>query len=222
MTKDVDEQPSDGPRRGPRSGRVWWSLLLVFVVASAAATLLPLVHSLRPSGTPVGGPSASTLVVHASRGAAPGAGARAVVCPAPPPGASDDGYCARIGLDGIRRAVLTAAQSDGAARLAPIIDSAVNGTRSRRTQCDPDSRACALILGPADAGKVRRALTAAGFPDAIVRTARPDDPAPTGAVLYAVAARRACLLGFQPTGDAAGPGWTQIAGRLPDDTCLSS
>ena len=60
----------------------------------------------------------------------------------------------------------------------------------------------------------RRALVAAGFDDVTVRQARPDDPAPAGATIYAAAVGPACIV-------LAEGGSDQILGRLPDGHCLA-
>jgi hypothetical protein len=78
-----------------------------------------------------------------------------------------------------------------------------------------DRRSCVYRGRPVSEEDVRRALAGAGFPDATVRTAREDDPAPSAAVLYGVALGDACLVGYAYA-------WTSwdIIGRLPDGACL--
>ncbi|MEJ3743361.1 hypothetical protein WEI85_08750 [Actinomycetes bacterium KLBMP 9797] len=76
----------------------------------------------------------------------------------------------------------------------------------------------ALASAPADATPrdVTRILRDAGYPEAVVRTAREIDPAPPGAVAYAVRAGSACVIGYRQ-GTASG---SIPAGTLPGDTCL--
>jgi hypothetical protein len=65
----------------------------------------------------------------------------------------------------------------------------------------------------------RRSLAAAGFDDVTVRMARPDDPAPAGSVIYAVAVGPACVLLDQT--EPGPPGDEQIVGKRPDGNCLA-
>jgi hypothetical protein len=69
-----------------------------------------------------------------------------------------------------------------------------------------------------DPAGLERALRAAGFSDVAARLARPDDPAPPGAVLFAVGDGPVCLVGYQ-TGTPDG-GSERLTGRLPDGRCL--
>jgi hypothetical protein len=69
-----------------------------------------------------------------------------------------------------------------------------------------------------DVAVLHAALTDAGFPDNNVRLARGDDPAPTGALLYAVRVDSACIVGYLETVGAAPAHW--IGGLLPDGRCL--
>jgi hypothetical protein len=61
------------------------------------------------------------------------------------------------------------------------------------------------------------ALRRAGFAGAVVRVARPDDPAPVGRLMYAAPAGPACLLGYFSRDNGEQP---RVEGRLPDGTCL--
>ncbi|MFF0379357.1 hypothetical protein [Actinoplanes missouriensis] len=72
----------------------------------------------------------------------------------------------------------------------------------------------------ADVDMVRRVLHDQGFPDAIVRLARPDDPAPAGAVMYAAALPGgACIATYAEMGE--GPRRAEITGPLLDGGCLA-
>jgi hypothetical protein len=74
----------------------------------------------------------------------------------------------------------------------------------------------AMIVSPPSSSEVRQALTGAGYRDALVRVARPDDPAPRGSVLVAVPAGAACVVIHHN-----GYPHRTVAGRLPDGSCLS-
>jgi hypothetical protein len=50
--------------------------------------------------------------------------------------------------------------------------------------------------------------------------AGPDDPAPEGAVVYGIALRGACLIGYLPSDRL--PHDTRVVGPLPDGRCLSA
>ena len=67
---------------------------------------------------------------------------------------------------------------------------------------------------------VRRVLRDEGQPDAIVRLARPEDPAPTGAIMYAVTLRDGlCLVGYAMAG--RGVMESDVSGALSDGRCLA-
>ncbi|MEV6597695.1 hypothetical protein AB0M36_12600 [Actinoplanes sp. NPDC051346] len=188
---------------------------MIFIIASVAAAGVPWLMSIRSSPASADGPAVGDP---AAAGAAP-AEQFAVVCAAPP--RIDDAYCARIGADIARRTRLTPEERETATRLAPAVDQAAEGSREHRAGCEPvAANVCRRLVAAPDVDDVRDALTAAGFPGVVVRTARADDPAPAGAVLYAVEAGAACLLGYLSQ-DSVGAGSARVGGRLPDGTCLA-
>lgn len=72
----------------------------------------------------------------------------------------------------------------------------------------------------ADVDMVRQVLHDEGFPDAIVRLARPDDPAPPGAIMYAATLPGgACIATYAEIGE--GPHHVDISGPLLDGRCLT-
>ncbi|MEV4535234.1 hypothetical protein AB0J82_15525 [Asanoa sp. NPDC049518] len=108
--------------------------------------------------------------------------------------------------DGPARATLTAAERASAEPARTIAERAV----ASALRCPT----CASAE-PAD---VRAALTAAGFPDAVARPARADDPAPPGTIVYAVPAGAACVLGYYDP--STGSQRLQIQGSLYQGHCL--
>lgn len=141
--------------------------------------------------------------VFGARSAAPAdqAGSRpvGVVCI---PDTLDRGYCSRYVKDVARRTPITGSPS--ALSSAKAIDVAMLGVRPSPGQAYVDA--------------VRGALAA--YPGAVVRAARPDDPAPVGTVIFAVPVGADCVLGFLRAGSngvGVGPG---VVGHLPDGTCL--
>jgi hypothetical protein len=82
---------------------------------------------------------------------------------------------------------------------------------------DESGDVCWVEILPPSGGQVRAALEKAGYPAAVVRTVRPDDPAPAGSLFVAVPAGAECVLLFD---DGDNPqSWT--AGQLPGGTCLA-
>ncbi len=69
-----------------------------------------------------------------------------------------------------------------------------------------------------DAAAVARSITESGFAGAVVRVARADDPAPHGAIIYALPLEDVCLLGHLET--LRGGGGTALLGKRADGTCL--
>jgi hypothetical protein len=111
-----------------------------------------------------------------------------------------DDYCGRAVLDWSRRKELTDADRLPAGGLVDQVRTAVAGPTSGYAE------------------DIRRALSTAGFPGAIVRPARANDPAPDGSIVYAVDAGAACVIGYR---DARGfGGGPNLVGTLPDGTCL--
>ncbi|GAA0430298.1 hypothetical protein Aca07nite_39030 [Actinoplanes capillaceus] len=73
----------------------------------------------------------------------------------------------------------------------------------------------------ADVDMVRQELHDQGFPDALVRLARPNDPAPPGAIMYAVTLPSgACIATYAEMG-GEGPHSAGISGPLLDGRCLT-
>jgi hypothetical protein len=69
----------------------------------------------------------------------------------------------------------------------------------------------------------RASLARVGFPDAVVRIARPDDPAPAGSLLYAVRVESACVVGHIegiPRGYPSPDGRQDVLGLLPGGRCV--
>jgi hypothetical protein len=89
--------------------------------------------------------------------------------------------------------------------------------------CDPEVGFC-MGRPPAtdeDVALVRQVLRDEGFPNAIVRLARPEDPAPAGAIMYAVALPGGiCIVSDVEPGN--GPLPRDISGTLPDGQCLDA
>ncbi|MFV2009410.1 MULTISPECIES: hypothetical protein [unclassified Micromonospora] len=126
---------------------------------------------------------------------------------------SVDGYCDRIAEDLGRRMPLA---DDDRVAAQPCRQALLDGfVRELGADCPAPLEHCRLPATTPDA--VRRALIASGFTDPAVRPARYTDPAPTGAILYAVRVGRACLLGHVRSETAAPP---LTVGRLPDESCL--
>lgn len=208
----------DGTARSRWSGRtrIIVTLMSVFVAASAAAVAVPMVRG-------AVGPSGTTSPVGVSAAPAPSHNAVAVICVR----LRDDDYCDRYSRDVIRRLPLSEAQRADAEsvrrRLIDVLPRGRDGTPS----CDapqtvgPDGVrpeiVCAVDLVPPGADEVRRALTAAGYTQAVVRQARADDPAPIGSVLVAVAVGPACILVHIHRASTQGV----VGGRLPDGRCLA-
>ncbi|RZU48479.1 hypothetical protein EV385_0195 [Krasilnikovia cinnamomea] len=211
---------SENPGKKPHTRRIWLVMFLAFLAACASAAGVPWLISMRSPSAPV----ENSVTADGTRTNAQDHGSaserRAVVCAAPPAGRMDNGHCARISADLIRRTGLTPRQQQVAAQLAPAVDRAASSSRESRTECDSATAVCRRVASAAEVGEVRRSLAAAGFTDAVVRTARPDDPAPAGAVVYAVGSGPACVLGYLSP-NSTGVGSTQIGGRLPDGTCLT-
>jgi hypothetical protein len=131
------------------------------------------------------------------------------------PGAGDD-PCRRIVADLHRRRALTDAEHDGMLSTMESVTGALH--RRTRSECQPDAGPCALTVLPADVTEVRGQLAGAGYPDAVVRPYRPDDPAPADSVVYAVRAGDVCLVGYLPSNRT---GQLRAVGPYPDGTCLA-
>ncbi|MBE1488640.1 hypothetical protein [Plantactinospora soyae] len=71
-----------------------------------------------------------------------------------------------------------------------------------------------------DVAAAERALTQAGLADSVVRVAQPDDPAPDGALVYALRMGDGCVVGYLELG--RGDGDHLVGGLLPNGQCLTS
>ncbi|MFL6074367.1 MAG: hypothetical protein ACJ73S_13315 [Mycobacteriales bacterium] len=128
--------------------------------------------------------------------------------------------CERQAKDYARRKPLTAAQR---ARAEPASRAAEQAllTIPDHDQTSCDTTVCTLVNAPVsdtDVTATRTALANAGFPTAVVRLARPADPAAPHSLLFAIPLNRtACLVGYQTSTTG---GTHNIVGPLPDNTCL--
>ncbi|GAA1867550.1 hypothetical protein [Asanoa iriomotensis] len=71
-----------------------------------------------------------------------------------------------------------------------------------------------------DVGIAHGLLDQVGADEVTVRLARPDDPAPSGTLLYAARFPDGCIMGHVKS-FPAGDGSYQLVGPLPDGSCLS-
>jgi hypothetical protein len=130
--------------------------------------------------------------------------------------------CLRRASDRSRRAAADPSmgpQDDAMKEIRSIVSAAL-----RCPAGDPAS----CVMPPAqhepnktDADTARVALHRHGFTDAIVRIASGDDPAPAGALIYAVRIERTCVIGYLQQAPS-GPGSDGAVGLLPGQTCLAS
>lgn len=129
-----------------------------------------------------------------------------------------DPHCDRYITDLARRLPVPAVRRRDVDKLRERIDSIIPPGREGPCEyIDESGDACSVKILPPTAGQVRAALERAGHSMAVIRTARPDDPAPAGALFLALPTGTECVLLFA---DGAGSqSWT--AGRLPGNTCLS-
>jgi hypothetical protein len=178
--------------------QIWLSLLAIFVVSSAIAVAVPLVRAggINTVNPPPASPSLRAVL--------------AVEC-------ERADVCDRIVADLLRRPTLTEADRSTARAAVPAIQQAL--PRATEAECPPPGDACAIRFLPADPDQISAGLAAAGYPDAIVRVARTGDPAPTGAVVFAVPIGEVCVLGYHAP--VTGPGDIRIEGQLPGGTCLA-
>jgi len=180
-----------------RAVRIGLPIAVLFVVASAAAVAVPLVRASRSASEPDERTAAAVEQFVCAQVAS-----------------SIDDYCDRIAGDLGRRMPVT---DDDRVAAQPRRQALLDGfVRELGADCPGPLEPCRLPATTPEA--VRQALVAAGFNDPVVRPARYTDPAPAGAILYAVRVGRACLLGHVRSETAAPP---LIVGRLPHDACLS-
>jgi hypothetical protein len=71
----------------------------------------------------------------------------------------------------------------------------------------------------ADVTAAREALARAGLPDSLVRVAQADDPAPDGALVFALQMGDGCVVGYREIGSARGR--HDVGGLLPNGRCLA-
>jgi hypothetical protein len=129
----------------------------------------------------------------------------------------DNPHCDRYLADLARRVPVQAIRGAEADKQRERIDAMMPPDRHGPCEyIDEPGGACSVETLPPTAGQVRAALGKAGYPTAVIRTARPDDPAPAGSLLLAVPAGRECVLLFAEGGRSHS--W--IAGRLPGGACL--
>jgi hypothetical protein len=195
---------------------------LVALAAVAVLTLLAGVTALVIGG--LGGsspsaPSGSTRYVSCIQGAAPGGAG------------TDEGYCDRFAEDVVRRTELTQEQRDRldadarkAQRAVRLPSSCTNLHRhapsGRFPECEGLPVRGSAPAGPGDAEAIRLSLERAGFPGAVVRIARADDPAPHGTIVFGVPIADACYVGYVHV--PGGGGGHGLQGKLPGGRCLSA
>jgi hypothetical protein len=197
-----------GRRRLPRWAVPWLVFTVVLVIAGAATLVL---NGLGTSGLSGGSSKIYSCLVEVE------------------PGQTDEAedYCDRYVRDLSRRGDLTQAQRDAAAtdqeraqqalrwpgwcvRPAPpqVADCARRGLANRVESDHP---------GPADVEAIREALHEAGFTTAVVRLARPNDPAMNGSIFFAIPIGEACFVGYMKS--LGGGGSQTLVGRLPNGHC---
>jgi hypothetical protein len=155
----------------------------------------------------------------------------AFMCPATRPGAPRVD-CARLAREASRRTPLTGVQREAGEQVAIRIRVALTTAWLSPGQilCVPPTavgrtpepcRYAPAAPTATDVDQARRGLAAAGFTDATVRLARADDPAPPGAMLYAVPAGHACVLGYEADRNEREYGSYMVVGRLPSGECFT-
>ncbi|MEU4216899.1 hypothetical protein [Actinoplanes sp. NPDC026623] len=136
--------------------------------------------------------------------------------------AAAEELCHRKARDRMRRSDITdpgPIGHDGTARL-------MQEALTRALLCPPpgpvscDDRGAYRPATDADVVTAGKAFTAAGLPGGVVRLARGDDPAPEGALVYAMLLGDGCVVGYLDLG--SGERWYEVAGLLPNGRCLSS
>lgn len=129
--------------------------------------------------------------------------------------------CHRTTADRARRAAITAPGPIGYDGTADTM----LATISRAVLCPPPAlpNSCPRQPGrtatDADVVSARDALAAAGLPGSMVRIAHPDDPAPAGALVFALQMGDGCVVGYLDLATARSG--HEVAGLLPGAQCLS-
>jgi hypothetical protein len=175
---------------------MWLSLLAAFVVASAIAVAVPWLRAGGAGGIDATPTASRSLFV-------------ALHC--------SGEVCDRIVNDLVRRTPL--ADADRLAGQHAVLAVLLALPRETEADCPALADYCLIRYRPAEPDQVADDLAAAGYAGATVRTARGDDPAPAGAVVFAVPVGPACLVGYHAAD--TGPSDIQVAGQLPDGTCLA-
>lgn len=134
----------------------------------------------------------------------------------------DRSYCEKLAREWSRRTPVSDGRRD---MLGAYWDKKIEYAASYEPWCGTAGSArCANRPEPSpptdsDLAAVRATLARQGFPDAVVRFARSDDPAPPGALLYAVRVESACVVGHLES-VPSGPHQQVVLGLLPDGRCL--
>jgi hypothetical protein len=132
-----------------------------------------------------------------------------------------DDYCSRLATGLSRRAALDDEQRRTAEPAKTAIEQLVAG--SGQDSCRDPSVSCLAATEHADAppavDDVQQRLIAAGWPRAVVRIARSDDPAPRGSLIFAVPAGPVCVLGHLRSRWLVDS--SMVVGTLADGSCLA-
>lgn len=193
MSLPVQRRPA-APRRPERAVAV---VLLCGALGLGYVTL----QALAPPPQGASAPAAAARVA-GDRG--PAAGCAAGDTPVP---AGDLPFCERVAADRLSR--------------GPVDPGRAAGLRRDR------ARVAALLAPPYGPPPERTSedvlvtLRAAGFRQSQARTARTDDPAPAGSLVYAVQVPGGCLVGYLAAGGPGPDDGPKVVGTLSDRSCLS-
>ncbi|MEU5790698.1 hypothetical protein ABZ754_23605 [Micromonospora purpureochromogenes] len=145
-----------------------------------------------------------------------------------PAGQYDPTYCQRVVDDELGRTKLSSRQRAQAETAAEAVRAALD--RMRFDCARPVTEECVAeqarrrMFPVTDSpeqmvDEIRQVLTTAGFTDIVVRPVGPADPAPRHAIVYAIPAGAACVVGYLDAGGRGG-GRQQVLGTLPGGQCL--
>ena len=152
---------------------------------------------------------------------APASSAPSAVCADP---INDPEHCAYELKDSHRRTSVPAIGQDEALDKAgaSVFNTARGGGCLEELDSGGTCTGDAVLEATEDyVSRVQHALTRAGYTDAVVRLARPEDPSVPGALLWAVRVGDVCVLGdIVPGPDRRWHEW--YAGLLPDGRCLTA